>query len=265
MRLKPFHWYDIALGLSPILFPIWQAGLDWAEDRHRQGHQASERQEAIVQIFLALRYWVPVLFALFLGTTYLYKHSKEAAPKQTVHSFLNLLHERFFSHEKGGLNPEFRISLFTPTNWARTYGLPLLQLRYPTRHKHLALYARSGDLYPKSKVSWDGTRSETGRYDGIVGYAWATRIFVDIPNLPEYNPAAQAEREDYLARTFLSAEKAKYLNVLSRSFQALVIQNTNGEKVGVLMMESRFPDGLTSISSDDWQEIAATLQCLFTS
>lgn len=80
-----------------------------------------------------------------------------------------------------------------------------------------------------------------------------------------FDQATVREQEEYLQRTFLSRGKVAKLNVLSRSYQALVVRSRTGEKVGVLMMESEQPDGLRELTPEKWQEIAKVLQCLFLS
>jgi hypothetical protein len=258
MRLKTYRWYDILLGLSTFLFPFWQLAVSWATDKQQAANQSKTQLDLLPQLVLALKYWVPFVLALVYALVYLIKLAKEAAPKRALRSYLNYLHEAYFPHASSGPDPEYRITLFIPTIWARKWKY----LRYPSFDKYLTVYVRSGGLHPKSKVLWNISKSEQGRFDGVAGYAYATGVFVDVSNLPDYNHASDEEKQTYLRKTFVTEERVRMLNVLSRAYQALVIQNRSGQKLGVLMMESRIPDGLRAISSQRWQEIAETIQCL---
>jgi hypothetical protein len=257
MKLKTYRWYDIALGLLPVLFPLWQFGQSWAGEKHQTGHQPTELLEFTVDSILSLKYVFPIALAIGIVSAYLVKLVREAAPRRTVRNFLNLIHEKHFPHEFGGRNPDCRVSVLVPTNKGKWKFIP-----YPSLHRYLVLYARSGDIFPKSRGVWDITESAKGHYDGVAGYAWVTGVTVDVSSLPEYNDASQSE---YLERTFLSEKKAQLLNVLSRSYKAHVIQNKLGEKVGVIMMESKQQDGLALLTPQDVQEIARTLHVLFLS
>jgi hypothetical protein len=258
MRWRAFHWYDLLLPIFAILFPIWTYALSWAADTHQRGHNPdNEFAEALASIILAFKYIVPFLLFALIVIVNLVKVAKDAAPKRTVRSFLKLLHETYFPYTSGGLNPQYRVSLFIPTRWPRWKFLI-----YPTAHRYLILYARSGDLFPKTKLKWDITASEEGKYDGIAGNAWVTGIFVHIPDLPPFEEGTEADRQRYMRLAFLTPEKAYKLNIRSRSYQALVIKNRMGEKVALLMMECVEPNGLMSLTAEKWGEIAKTLQCL---
>lgn len=258
MRWRAFRWYDFLLPILALIFPLWTYALLWATEKRQHGrHQDDEFQEALVSAILALKYWVPLLLVFLIIVLNLVKVSRDAAPKKTIRSFLKLLHETHFPHPSGGLNPQYRVSLFIPTRWPRWKFIV-----YPTWHKYLVLYARSGDLFPKTKLKWDITASEEGNYDGIAGNAWVTGVFVDKPALPPFDGGTEADRQQYMRLAFLTPEKAYKLNVRSRSYQALVIKNRVGEKVALLMMECVEPNGLTSLTAEKWGEIAKTLQCL---
>lgn len=268
MRWKAFRWHDFTLALLSILFPIWTYAVAWANEQQQNRILVSRASNLALlpasffeNAFLRLKYPIPIIIAASIIFINIRKVLKESIAKKTMHNFLNFLHEKFFPHGFSGLDKEFRVSLFTPTRWLKWRFLP-----YPCLNKYLVLYTRSGDIFPKSKVSWDATTSENeARFDGIAGYAWATGNFVNKPNLPDFDGGGEAEQTLYLEQTYLSTEKAAKLNIRSRSYQALVIKNRSDEKVGLLMMESEKPDGLESLSVEQWLEISRTIQSLFLS
>ena len=258
MRWKALRWYDITLPILALVFPLWTYALSWAtETRQSTRQQGDEFQQALASATLAFKYKVPILVVFLIVVLTLVRISKDAVPKKTVRNFLKLLHETHFPHSSGGLNPQYRVSLFIPTKWPKWKFLI-----YPTRHKYLVLYARSGDLFRKTKLKWDISASEEGSYDGIAGYAWVTGIFVDIPDLPPFDGGTEDNKQQYMRLGFITPEKANRLNVRSRSYQALVIKNRMDEMVALLMMECEEPNGLTNLSAAKWGEIAKTLQCL---
>ena len=268
MRWKAFRWHDFILAILSILFPVWTYALAWANEEQQMRLQIARASglpassASFFEIaFLRLKYLIPILLALSIIVINIRKVLKESVAKKTLHNFLNFLHEKFFPHGFSGLDREFRVSLFIPTRWLRWKIIP-----YPCKHRFLVLYTRSGDIFPKSKISWDVTASENqAKFDGIAGYAWATGNFVNKPNLPDYDGGGEAEQNLYLEQTYLSKEKAAKLNVRSRSYQALVIKNRSDEKVGLLMMESEKPAGLDKLEPENWIEISRTIQALFLS
>jgi hypothetical protein len=262
MRWKAIRWYDPVTILLPLGFPIWALAVGWAADRARLGqHQPTEFQEATVDAILALRFYVPMGLALLFIGLHIFRLTRESVPKKTVRNFLNLLHEKYFSHPTIGLDKRYRVSLFTPVRWAVKWKV----IPYPTRHKHLVLFSRSGDIYPKSKLRWDITSSEEGQFDGVAGYAWVTGNFVDIQDLANYSDATEEEKLAYRKSTYIDAEKVNKLHVRAQSYQALVVQNKVGEKVSLLVMECEEPQGLAMLKKEEWGDVAKTLQCLFLS
>lgn len=192
----------------------------------------------------------------------MYKLAKDAVPKRTMRNYLDLLRELYFPYEGGGSSPKHRVSLFLPTNWPRR-GF----IRYPSVNKHLALYARSG-LPEKSAVSWRMPSSRRRQFDGIVGWVYANGVRFDSDDkggLPDYDKGTKQEQETYRRKTFVDKRKVKRLNIKSRSYKAFLVQNRSSEKVGVLVIESEEPNGLTEITRAKLDEIAKTIQCLFIS
>lgn len=285
---KSFRWYDIVVALLPVLITLWQFVVRWASESHQSGNSG-----ASVGWILYLQYPVPIVLGVAFICLYLFKLKKEAIPKQIMTDYLNVLHKTYFPSKPGAPipapSPKHRITLFVPKStlfapirWPRWRG----KVPYPSRDKHLVLYTRSGGLYPKSKVSWNISKSSNRKYedtasgfDGVAGCAFANRDLLPIPRvdeseLPDYNSATEDKKKEYLKRTHIGKEKVEKLNVTWRSYQALPIQNKSGQYVGLLMMESEEPRGLAifkegkwqeTVTEEKWGEIAATIQCLFIS
>jgi hypothetical protein len=174
-------------------------------------------------------------------------------PKKSVLRFLNLVHEKHFSHPDGGLHPDYRVTLFKPMAWKKLcFEKPIIQ-------RFLKFYARSGGTYPKSKVKWSITHSENERFDGITGFAWVNDFVVAYDDLPDYT----IEPKQYCVLTHITEEKAKKVRWHARSFRATVLKNKKGEKVGVLMMESVHPEGLKQIKPSTLREESRYFQIFF--
>jgi hypothetical protein len=66
----------------------------------------------------------------------------------------------------------------------------------------------------------------------------------------------------YERETFVSEDKAYKLSWKARSFRGFIVRNTRGEKVAVLIMESKKPQGLSAITDAIMQDEATYLQFL---
>ncbi len=113
-----------------------------------------------------------------------------------------------------------------------------------------------------SRVRWSIKKSEAEKYHGIAGYAWALGIFVAIDGLPNYDMCSPAEQLRYLKATFITERDVSKLHWKARSFRGLAVKNQRGEKIGVLMMESKQPSGLAQITAETFSGEAEYLQFL---
>ena len=113
-----------------------------------------------------------------------------------------------------------------------------------------------------SRVRWSIKKSEAERFHGVAGCAWALDIFVGIDGLPEYDKCSSTDRAKYLNETFIGEREVLKLHWKARSFRGLAVKNHRGEKIGVLMMESKQPHGLTQITAETFSGEVEYLQFL---
>lgn len=106
---------------------------------------------------------------------------------------------------------------------------------------------RSGTQYHRGIQPFLVNDNDEAKNEGVGGRAWfcnATITVTDLPDCPNSwsndNPACK----EYAEKGFLSPSKAEGLHVKSRSVVATPIRNFQGEKWGVLVLDSRRPDGI---------------------
>jgi hypothetical protein len=177
--------------------------------------------------------------------------------KSKIRGFLKCLHERYFSVGPGMPDPECRVTLFVP----RTR--PRLSFRRPVFRRHVLKFCvRSMELHSTSRTTWDIDKSKRGQFDGIAGYAFATGVFVQKDDLPDYDGGNQQDRDRYLQETFTTKKRVEKLSWRARSFRALVVKDRAGNDIALLMMESKNPRGLAVIDSMKLYWEARLLQSL---
>lgn len=179
--------------------------------------------------------------------------------RRLLSAFLECLHERLFPMGLGRMDTEnYRASIFVPClrpGWRRRFPYFL--------RRHLKLLSRSTLLHPVSRVTWDIDSSSAGKYDGVVGYAYATGLVVSLPDLPDYDHGNEKQRREYCKKTYLTEEKAERLNRRCRIYMASTIIDKRGAAVAVLVLESMFPAGLKKLNEEELDREARHLQKLF--
>lgn len=240
---KGWKLYNILLWTSWALIPVWVPVSKFFP-------HTSQKEYEIARKILASDSTLIFLIIVFIGSNIWKRASEDNTHKRNLEKYLELLHEKYFPHEDGGKHHEYRITLFVPNWW-----------------NQLEAYAKSGNP-PLSGTNYSIKKSENAvekkDYDGIVGRAWGTGVFVAIDNLPDYDKASPFGKEQYAKEIFLSKKKCEKLKWRSRSYRCLVIKNKIGEKVGVLVMESQMaPQGLNKVTAGLLTETAKTLQCFF--
>ncbi len=131
------------------------------------------------------------------------------------------------------------------------------------RSKHLLKpYCRSGTQSQRGiqplKIDSD---HEEGN-EGIAGQAWFRNVTVSPPPLPECpNPWSDQDVacQDYARHGVLSHSKAARLHVKSRSLVATPVRDCKGNQWGVLVLDSRTPDGIDPQKEPLVKAFAATL------
>jgi len=189
----------------------------------------------------------PIIAAGMIVILDIYGELKYRSSKALLKNFLDYVHKKYFPHPFGGLDPQCRVTLFAPGS---------------IRRSTLGVRARSGGLCMTSRVRWSIKKSEAENYHGIAGHAWALGIFVAIDGLPNYDTCSPSEQQRYLRETFITGREVSKLHWKARSFRGLAVKNQRGEKTGVLMMESKQPNGLAQITAETFSGEAEYLQFL---
>ncbi len=235
-------WSRIAKYVLIFLLASWSHLIRWSEAQ-------PEPKPWYALGAISLRFAIPFALAILLFAADLYQEFRYQASSVVLKRFLDHLHTKYFPYQTGGLDPNFRVTLFTVGT---------------VRRKSLGVHARSGGLHRTSRVRWSIKRSEAENYHGVAGYAWAVQIFVAIDGLPDYYHGHPHDKETYRQRTFATEEDLERLHWKARSYRGLVVKNQRGDKVGVLMMESKEPDRLASVTADGFFAEAEYLQFLLT-
>ncbi len=151
--------------------------------------------------------------------------------KAQVKGILDALAETYFKDEPEAQKYFHRVTLF----------------RARLRKRFLVAYCRSGVQY-QGGIQWLKINSDNeNANEGIAGRAWFTNTTVAVADLPEcpdpWNNGDQRCQE-YVQRGGIPAKKAARLHVKSRSLLATPVRNTKGAQWGVLVLDSREPDGI---------------------
>jgi hypothetical protein len=227
------------------LLAAWVYIYGWAAEV-KPSAPGTERPWYVLAI-LWFHFIAPIVLACAIVLLDVVIELRTSQSKALLKKFLDRLHARHFPYPEGGSDPACRVTLFAPGR---------------LRVRSLVLQARSGGLHHKAGICWSIKQSEAERYHGIAGYAWATGIFVNITGLPDYDNGSDQEKVDYLRRTFVTEKELAKLHWRARSYCSLVVRNPQGDKLGVLMVESKLPDGLNHITAAVLTEAAEQLQFL---
>jgi len=155
-----------------------------------------------------------------------------------VRFVLNSLHRKYFSNV-----PEEELYLH------RVTVLRAKRFFSTTPHR-LCVFARSGTSFQKSKTYLRIDDEHEDENEGVAGRAWFTNATATVTDLPQWPDKLYSPTQDTLTRSqyaqtgLLSVEKASRLNVKSRSITATVVRTVSGRKWGVLVLDSRNPQGI---------------------
>jgi hypothetical protein len=120
-----------------------------------------------------------------------------------------------------------------------------------TWRRRLRMYCRSGTQFQQSRTRFLVDDNDELANEGIAGRAWFTNAQAMAVNLPEWpnptppDPSADATCMAYAAAGSLPVRSAAALKVHSRSVHATVVRTKAGERWGVVVFDSREPDGVS--------------------
>ena len=128
----------------------------------------------------------------------------------------------------------------------------------------LKFFCRSGTQYQKKVQPFKINNDNEKENEGIAGQAWfkdATLNYANLPEIPSDWRDDDDRCEEYAKVGHLPLNKAKKLNVKSRSVVATPIRNLDGKRWGVLVIDSRNPNDVLdkSENKDLFESIAATI------
>jgi hypothetical protein len=187
---------------------------------------------------------IPLLVGLAFSTFFLKVLTeivdRYVTNKDGIQKTLDELQKAFFQ----GLAPEdlykHRVTLF------KACCNPL------TRARFLKIYARSGTSYQKVKVRFTIDDEGVEKNEGVAGRAYFTNGMLVVLGLPEWPTPGDANHpvcKEYCQKGYVTWQKARELDVQSRSIAAVVVRNKAGERWGVLVLDSRDPQGVSLSAS----------------
>ena len=234
---KLLEW--IALGLVAVVTAIRAAPMTpgWPFDL----------QGRVVEHYVLLVWTLNALAVLGKVLQWLWN----AESKHRIKAVLNVLHEVCFRDMPRDERFHNRVTLFKKkTSWWRP---------------RLRSFCRAGENYQRGIPSFAVDDNDEGGNEGLCGQAWfrdATVVVNDLPEVP-----SQAEGWDksdegcarYVAAGFLSHAKSAGLRVKSRSILATPVRDFQGNKWGVLVVDSRSPGMIDDRRKDLAESIATAL------
>ena len=171
--------------------------------------------------------------------------------KRRVKAVLDALEEACFQDVPEGERYHNRITLFKANK----------------RGTELKPYCRSGERYSRGITSFRIDDNDESRNEGIAGQAWFRRATVkaELPEPP--NPWSDGDPacQDYARRGLLDARKAGSLHVRSCSILATPVRGFQSSQWGVLVLDSRVPESMTSPRETLARAFATAWACVTTS
>lgn len=131
-----------------------------------------------------------------------------------------------------------------------------------SKRTELVPYCRSGTQYQKGIQSFQVNDNNEYANEGIAGQAWFRNTTVGVHNLSECpNPWTDTDQkcQKYAQEGLLPLSKAKGLHVKSRSILATPVRDFHGNQWGVLVLDSRKPNGVDPQKENLIKAFVATL------
>ncbi len=183
--------------------------------------------------------WSPPILVILALATFVIKVSREivdryTSNKEAIKKTLDALQQTFFPATEDSYKN--RVTLF------KACYNPI------TRSRFLKIYARSGTSYQKAKIRFPIDDEEEEKNEGVAGRAYFVNSTMVVVGLPEWPSSSDPKNEickEYCKKGYVSYETAINLDVQSRSVAASVVRNKAGERWGVLVLDSREPQGVS--------------------
>ena len=172
-----------------------------------------------------------------------------ATQQGAIKAVLDSAHKVYFEDVPEDARYLHRVTLFKARRHLRDLGF----LNSDGWKRRLRVFARSGTAYQQSKTLFRVDDENEEQNEGIAGRAWFINAQCTVCDLPEWpngstagaDPGVGEARSTYARKSYLSADKAGRLNVKSRSIGAHVVRHRTGDRWGVLVFDSKEPNGLS--------------------
>ena len=102
---------------------------------------------------------------------------------------------------------------------------------------YLVIDTRTGK-YRKSHTQWPIHEDKKDKNKGIAGMSWYHHNVIEVQKLPDLNVGGLESLEKYCQLSYMTPSMGKKLNVKSRSFLAIPIENFKGSRIGVVVIDS---------------------------
>lgn len=157
------------------------------------------------------------------------------APKKQIKASLNAFSDSFFKEVAISDRYKNRVTLFKAKK--DFFG-----------RQSLIIFARAGTIQQKSNTQFLIDDNNEEKNEGVAGRAWYTNSRVTVSSLPQWNEGVSWKSDqnciEYAKQSFLTLEKASQLTIKSRSITATIVRNQQGDPWGVLVLDSREPQGV---------------------
>ena len=142
---------------------------------------------------------------------------------------------------------QHRVTLFKARRHLRDLGLN--PLNWKNWKRALSVQCRSGTTYQHSSMRLRIDDDNEAANEGVAGRAWFTNaaVTVSLPEWPEDATGSDDPRcVEYARLGFMSVKTASSVTVKSRSLSAHVVRTKTGVRWGVLVFDSRDPNGVSN-------------------
>lgn len=176
---------------------------------------------------------------------------KYFANRSEIKRVLDSLHKNYFQDVPQGESFKHRVTLFKARR------------RYFTgKPSYLEIFTRSGTAYQQSKTWFPIDDEDEAANEGVVGRAWFTNAQCNVtdlplwPEVPNPNPEDDPTCQEYARKGLTSVARVSKLTIKSRSLTATVVRMQSGQRWGILVLDSREPNG---IATDPQKQALVTL------
>jgi GAF domain-containing protein len=170
---------------------------------------------------------------------------------ETVHAFLDCARDQFFADRLDDPEPDHRVTLFRRKRFCFT--------REGWWWKGwIWAVERSGNTKRSSSVVFRAT-DDFNKNNGVAGVVWGTKRPLPVSDLPDLEVDETPETiAEYAKKTWVSPEWIAREKPRSRSLLGIPVEVRN-EPWGVLVLDSRAPDGVSRVTPEMYRPYAKAL------